>query len=141
MLFIHQVQLLVTIGFVCFFLFDNTTKLWVLQNEWLWDVSLLSLFLTMFILSNSKKARRNFPENFVVLGIFTLAMSFTLGMTSAGFETPDVLLALVVILRSTYVYVDKCEVALINPYTLNSDDHRRYVHVDEFSFNIRFHSL
>lgn len=89
-----QVQLLVTIGFVCLFIFHQPTQVWVTNNSWLWIVSLVVLVVTMIVLACCDGVRRKSPVNIIILGIFTLAMSFMLGVMSASFDIFEVLLAL-----------------------------------------------
>jgi len=91
---ILTVQLLVTIGFVCLFIFHRPTQLFVIEHFWLWIVSVVILFVTMIILACCESVRRKTPANFILLGVFTLAMSFMMGVMSANFEVFEVLMAL-----------------------------------------------
>lgn len=89
-----QVQLLITLGFICLFVFHEPTALWVRRNTWLWFTSLIVLIVTMIVLACCEGVRRKSPGNFILLGLFTLAQSFMLGVVSANFERFEVLLAI-----------------------------------------------
>jgi len=91
---ILTVQLLVTVGFVCLFIFHEGTRLFVIQYWWLWIVSVVILLVTMIVLACCEGVRRKAPANFIILGIFTLALSFMMGCMAASFEVVEVLMAL-----------------------------------------------
>jgi protein lifeguard len=93
MFFTQQVQLTITLGFISLFTFHEGTKLWVKQHpEMIW-ISLGVLLVTMISMACCEKVRRNFPMNFIFLGLFTLAQSFVLGTMSARYTGQEILLA------------------------------------------------
>ncbi|ESP02776.1 hypothetical protein LOTGIDRAFT_212296 [Lottia gigantea] len=88
-------QLLVTVGFVCLFLFVDSIKRWIQgPGFWMYWVSYGTFLVTYFALVCCPSVRRKYPGNFICLGIFTLAFSFMTGMISSFYDTNIVLMAL-----------------------------------------------
>jgi len=65
----------------------------VRENMWLLWTGLGVTLLVMFPMVCIRKLRVSFPINFILLGIFTLAESVTLGMVSMLYETEAVIIA------------------------------------------------
>lgn len=91
---IFQVQLLVTFGVVCLFVFHTPTINFVMANAWLWWTSLIIFFVTFIILACCEGVRRKSPANFILLFLFTAAMSVMMGVMSASFDRLEVMIAL-----------------------------------------------
>jgi FtsH-binding integral membrane protein len=92
--FFFQLQLLVTLGVICLFVFHEPTMRWVQRNSWLWWTSMIVLIVTLLVLACCENMRRKAPGNFILLFLFTAAMSFMMGVMSANFEIFEVLLAI-----------------------------------------------
>lgn len=99
---------MITFGVVTLFVFHKPTQQWVLRNTWLWFTSLIVLLVTMIVLACCEGVRRKSPGNFILLFLFTGAMSFMMGVMSANFEIFEVMLAIGVrnsFLRSTVLQI------------------------------------
>jgi hypothetical protein len=90
---ILTVQLAVTLGFISLFQFHQGTRQWVQQNMWMFFVALGVLIVTLISMACCTNVRRKAPMNFIFLGLFTLAQSFVLGMTTAAYRIDEVFLA------------------------------------------------
>ncbi|CRK95404.1 CLUMA_CG008724, isoform A [Clunio marinus] len=91
---ILTVQLLITLGIVCWFQFHTPTREWTQNNPWLWIASVVVLFVIMIVLACCEGVRRKSPGNFILLFIFTVAQSLMLGSLTVFFERFEVLLAI-----------------------------------------------
>lgn len=79
-------QLLVTFGITCLFFFVHPIRDFVHTNSWLYWIS-YAIFLTTYItLVCCGNVRRNFPTNLIALCIFTLAMSYMVGMITSFYS-------------------------------------------------------
>lgn len=90
---ILTVQLLVSMAFIAIFVLHEPTKRFVQQNAWLVFVAMGVQIVTMLIIACCGEVRRNFPMNFILLAIFTLSMSFMLGVISSVHTGETVMLA------------------------------------------------
>ncbi|KAK7884296.1 hypothetical protein WMY93_027419 [Mugilogobius chulae] len=91
---ILTIQLLVTFTIVAFCTFCGTVKNFIHSNPgWYW-ASYAVFFITYFILSCCSKPRRRFPWNLILLGVFTLSLSYMTGMLSSFYDTKSVVLCL-----------------------------------------------
>ncbi|MCI4378806.1 hypothetical protein PGIGA_G00220430 [Pangasianodon gigas] len=86
-------QLLVTASIVAVFTFVDPVRLFVIQYPVIYWVSLGVFLVTYLVLVCCEQARRRFPQNLVLLFIFTLAMSYMAGTISSYYETTAVFLA------------------------------------------------
>ncbi|MCJ8732950.1 hypothetical protein PDJAM_G00217310 [Pangasius djambal] len=86
-------QLLVTASIVAVFTFVDPVRLFVIQYPVIYWVSLGVFFVTYLVLVCCEQARRRFPQNLILLFIFTLAMSYMAGTISSYYETTAVFLA------------------------------------------------
>jgi len=80
-------QLLVTLGFVALFTFHQDVKLWVRRNSWAYWCSYACFFVTYMTLVCCSGVRRKFPGNFIMLGVFTLALSYMTGTIASFYDT------------------------------------------------------
>ncbi|XP_034549807.1 protein lifeguard 3-like [Notolabrus celidotus] len=87
-------QLAVTFSVVAVFTFVTPVRLFVIRYPGIYWASLVVYFLVYSILICCKKARRNFPGNFILLGVFTLALSYMSGTISSYYDTKAVFLAM-----------------------------------------------
>lgn len=87
-------QLVVTVGFICFFLFHAPTKNWV-QNDgfWFYYVSYGVFLVTYIILICCPNVRRKYPANYICMAIFTLAFSYMTATISCYYNVTAVLYA------------------------------------------------
>jgi protein lifeguard len=72
--------------------FVDAVDAWVLQNPWLFWMALAVLLVTMIAMACCESVTRSVPMNYICLFLFTVAMSFFLGITSARFSASEVLL-------------------------------------------------
>lgn len=90
---ILMVQLSITLAFISWFLYHKPTRDFVQHNAWLFIVALIVVFVSMIALACCGEVRRRAPTNFILLGVFTLAESFLLAVSSANYEAVEVLMA------------------------------------------------
>ncbi|XP_045525732.1 protein lifeguard 1-like isoform X4 [Pieris brassicae] len=86
-------QLLVTLSFITLFVYHAPTKLWAQQNTWAFWVAFVVMFVCLIAMSCCGDLRRQSPTNFIFLGLFTLAESFLLGVTSSVYKSDAVMMA------------------------------------------------
>ncbi|XP_043967906.1 protein lifeguard 2-like [Gambusia affinis] len=91
---ILMIQLLVTVAIVAFFTFCDPVKDYIQTNPgWYW-ASYVVFFVTYLTLSCCSAPRRQFPWNLILLGIFTLSLSYMTGMLSSFYNTKSVVMCL-----------------------------------------------
>lgn len=91
---ILSVMLIVWSGFVLFFTLNDNTKIWVARNPGIVWLSLGLSIASLLTLACCGSVRRQFPMNFVCLGIFTIAQSLSFGFITAFYKTELVVIAL-----------------------------------------------
>ncbi|KAM9709781.1 protein lifeguard 3-like [Menidia menidia] len=91
---ILTVQLAVTFSVVGVFTFVDPVRLFVIRYPGIYWASFVVYFLVYCILVCCKGPRRRFPWNLVLLGIFTIALSYMSGTISSYYETKAVFLAM-----------------------------------------------
>ncbi|XP_061923480.1 protein lifeguard 3-like [Entelurus aequoreus] len=91
--FILAAQLSVTFSVVAVFTFVDPVKMFVLRYPAIYWASLVLYFMVYCILICCKGPRRRFPWNLVLLGVFTVALSYVSGTISSYYETKAVFLA------------------------------------------------
>nr|XP_014347937.1 PREDICTED: protein lifeguard 1 isoform X2 [Latimeria chalumnae] len=89
-----MVQLLITVGIICMFIYWQTLKLWVLDNYWFTYTLLVVTFVLLLILVCCDTVRRKVPLNFIFLGLFTVAEGLMLGAISAFYNADAVMWAI-----------------------------------------------
>ncbi|XP_041806873.1 protein lifeguard 3-like [Chelmon rostratus] len=92
--FILAAQLAVTFSVVAVFTFVDPVRLFVIRYPGIYWASLVVYFVVYCILICCKEPRRRFPWNVVLLGVFTLALSYMAGTISSYYETKAVFLAM-----------------------------------------------
>jgi hypothetical protein len=94
---ILSVQLLITTGFIMIFAFHDDTKIWARrQGIWLMILAFVASIVSLCTLACCGSVRRAFPQNFICLGIFTLAQSVVLGFASAFSKSDAVWMAVLI---------------------------------------------
>lgn len=73
---------------------SDPVKLFVIRYPGIYWASFVVYFLVFCILVCCKEPRRRFPWNLVLLGVFTLALSYMAGTISSYYDTKAVLLAM-----------------------------------------------
>lgn len=87
-------QLLVTTAIVAIFTFVQPVKSFVRKNSAVYWASYAVYFITHIVLVCCKGPRRKFPWNMILLGLFTLSLSYMTGTISSYYDTKAVFLAL-----------------------------------------------
>ncbi|OQV23603.1 putative Protein lifeguard 2 [Hypsibius exemplaris] len=90
---ILMVQLLVTLGFICLFIFSPDVKRFVRRNSWFYYLAYAVFIITYITLVCCPGVRRRYPTNLFLLAIFTLAMSYMTATISSYHDTKIVLMA------------------------------------------------
>lgn len=90
---ILMTQLSITLGFICLFMYHRPTKLWVQNHPEMFWIAFGVMLVTMLSMACCEGVRRKAPMNVIFLGLFTFAMSFMLGISTARFNSQEVLLA------------------------------------------------
>lgn len=88
-----QVQLSITLGFICLFVYHQPTQLWVSKHGEVWIIALVVMIVTLLAMSCCEGVRRKSPTNFIFLGLFTIAQGFLMGTTASKFHADEVVLA------------------------------------------------
>ncbi|XP_065052671.1 protein lifeguard 1-like [Rhopilema esculentum] len=87
-------QLLISIGIVCLFIFHTPTKVFVKRHPGTFYAAWGVTLVIMIVIACFEKPRRKFPLNLGLLGLFTLAEGYLLGVISAFYKRDEVLLAM-----------------------------------------------
>jgi len=90
---ILSIQLLVTLGVVFLFSYHQGTREFAFRHTEMFWVALILMLVTVIALSCCEGVRRTAPHNFIALGLFTLAESYLVGMSTIRFEADLVLMA------------------------------------------------
>jgi len=93
---ILMVQLSVTVGIICLFIFCHPVTNWVQANSWFYWISYAVFIVSYIVLICIPAVRRAYPWNFVCLMIFTLALSYMAATISSYYGTTIVLYALAI---------------------------------------------
>ncbi|KAJ8290784.1 hypothetical protein GJAV_G00017510 [Gymnothorax javanicus] len=88
-----MVQLLITVGIICAFLYWKDLKNWVLDSSWFTYTMLAIVFVLIIVLSCCEKMRRTVPLNFIFLGLFTIVEGCMLGSITVYYDAEAVLWA------------------------------------------------
>ncbi|XP_022608978.1 protein lifeguard 1-like isoform X1 [Seriola dumerili] len=88
-----MIQLLVTVGIICAFLFWDTLREWAWDNNWFSYCMMAAVMVLIVALSCCDNLRRQVPLNFIALGLFTIAEGLMLGSVAANFDAEAVLWA------------------------------------------------
>ncbi|KAJ4930740.1 hypothetical protein JOQ06_025048 [Pogonophryne albipinna] len=88
-----MLQLLVTVGIICAFLYWDALREWTRANSWFSYVMMATVLVLILVLSCCDNLRRQVPLNFIALGLFTVAEGLMLGSVSAYYNADAVLWA------------------------------------------------
>ncbi|KAF7669257.1 hypothetical protein LDENG_00218000 [Lucifuga dentata] len=88
------IQLLVTIGIICAFLYWDALKEWTWSNYWFTYCMMAVVIVLIVALSCCDNLRRQVPLNFIALGLFTVAEGLMLASVTVFFEAEAVLWAM-----------------------------------------------
>ncbi|XP_071324670.1 protein lifeguard 1 [Trachinotus anak] len=88
-----MIQLLVTVGIICAFLYWDTLRKWVWHNYWFSYSMMAAVMVLIVALSCCDTLRRQVPLNFIALGLFTITEGLMLGSVTVYFDAEAVLWA------------------------------------------------
>ncbi|CAI5656532.1 protein lifeguard 3 isoform X1 [Oreochromis niloticus] len=91
---ILSAQLAVTFSVVAVFTFVDPVRMFVISYPGIYWASFVVYFVVYCILVCCKEPRRRFPWNLVLLGVFTLALSYMAGAISSYYGTKAVFIAM-----------------------------------------------
>ncbi|XP_046549753.1 protein lifeguard 2-like isoform X2 [Haliotis rubra] len=90
---ILMAQLLVTLAFICLFIFADQIRDWVQTDGfWFYYVSYGTFLVTYIVLICIPSVRRDTPGNYICLAVFTLAFSYMVATISCYYTTNIVLI-------------------------------------------------
>ncbi|XP_076251282.1 protein lifeguard 2-like [Rhynchophorus ferrugineus] len=92
--FLLALQLLFTAGFVTFVMNHEPTRLFVLTNRSMFWVMFVVWTMLYFVMMCCAGVRRAFPLNFILLLMFTIAMSYICATVTVVYSTMIVMLTL-----------------------------------------------
>ncbi|KAK2844281.1 hypothetical protein Q5P01_010940 [Channa striata] len=88
-----MIQLLVTVGIICAFLYWDDLRKWTQHNYWFNFAMMAAVLVLIVAMSCCDNLRRRVPLNFIALGLFTIAEGLMLGSVTVYFEAEAVLWA------------------------------------------------
>ncbi|XP_072316600.1 protein lifeguard 1 [Eucyclogobius newberryi] len=116
---ILMLQLLVTVGIICSFLYWSELTMWTRDNSWFTYTMMAAVMVLVLALSCCDNLRRQVPLNFIALSLFTVAEGLMLGSVAACFEAQAVLWAmlatvLVSLALSLFAFQSKWDFTMLN---------------------------
>lgn len=87
-----MLQLFTTVGFICLFIFEERVKAFVHQSWGMYISAYVLFFVLYFVLVCCDSVRRSYPSNVILLIMFTLSLSYLVGVISSFHETNVVLI-------------------------------------------------
>ncbi|KAL6754840.1 inhibitor of apoptosis-promoting Bax1-domain-containing protein [Haematococcus lacustris] len=88
-------QLLFTVCISLICLLVTPVKVYVRTNPWPFYMSWGTAFGLMLVISCNERLRRRYPANMIMLGLFTLAEAFLVGMITSFFDVQAVAIAFI----------------------------------------------
>ena len=88
-----SIQMLVTVGFVAMFMFDDKVKSYTQQNQWVLITAFVAYLFSAFAIICCGDLRRKHPHGLILLAIVTLSMSTLVGVISATYDAQAVIIA------------------------------------------------
>ncbi|XP_042172830.1 protein lifeguard 1 [Oncorhynchus tshawytscha] len=88
-----MIQLLVTFGIICAFLYWEALRLWSMKTYWFSSCMIAVVLVIIISLSCCVNVRRKVPLNFLALGLFTTAEGLLLGSVTVFYEAEAVMWA------------------------------------------------
>ncbi|KAG5683467.1 hypothetical protein PVAND_012745 [Polypedilum vanderplanki] len=90
---IVSAQLTLTVGFIALFQFHEGALRYAYNNTWMLNLAMLSTLGLALLMSFSTSIRRTAPLNLVLLGSYTLAQGFLVGIMSSFYQVEEVFYA------------------------------------------------
>eukprot|EP00096_Caligus_rogercresseyi_P016182 TRINITY_DN874_c0_g1_i1.p1 TRINITY_DN874_c0_g1~~TRINITY_DN874_c0_g1_i1.p1 ORF type:complete len:346 (+),score=68.78 TRINITY_DN874_c0_g1_i1:61-1098(+) len=90
---ILSVQLAITTAIIAMFMNVEPLRVFAVRNPLLMYAAFVVVFITLCAMACSENLRRKSPINLILLGIFTVAESFSLSLVAVHYKTEAVLLA------------------------------------------------
>ncbi|XP_023116707.1 protein lifeguard 1 [Amphiprion ocellaris] len=87
------IQLLLTVGIICAFLYWEDLREWVVDSRWFTYCMMVLVLVFIVAFSCCDNLRRQVPLNFIALGLFTIVEGMMLGSVSALFKAEAVMWA------------------------------------------------
>ncbi|KAL7730513.1 hypothetical protein ACLKA6_000515 [Drosophila palustris] len=87
-------QLVVTFGVVATFAFWPNARNFASRNTWLFWLAMAIMLLTMLAMICCENVRRETPTNLIFLGLFTVAESLLLAISTSRYHGQELLLAI-----------------------------------------------
>ncbi|CAL9705425.1 unnamed protein product [Knipowitschia caucasica] len=117
--FTLMLQLLVTVGIICAFLYWSALRDWTFETYWFSYVMMAVVLVLAVALSCCDNLRRQVPLNFIALGLFTVAEGLMLGSVAVYFDAEAVLWAmlatsLVSLALSLFAFQSKWDFTMLN---------------------------
>ncbi|KAM6968266.1 protein lifeguard 1 [Aplochiton taeniatus] len=88
-----MIQLLLTVGIICAFLYWGTLREWARETYWFSYGMMAAVLVLILVLSCCGAFRRKVPLNFIALGLFTIAEGLMLGSVTVYYNAEAVLWA------------------------------------------------
>lgn len=92
---ILSVQLIITAGFVAMSVYVDEYERFIADNMWLFVICLVLYIVIFYTMIYVRSLCRKVPINFILLGVFTLAFSYIVTMTTVQFPPQTILIAAV----------------------------------------------
>ncbi|XP_059909839.1 protein lifeguard 1 [Gadus macrocephalus] len=89
-----MIQLLVTVGIICAFLYWDALRQFTLSTYWFSFCMMAVVLVMIFVFSCCVGIRRRVPLNFIALGLFTIAEGMMLGSLTVYYAAEAVLWAM-----------------------------------------------
>ncbi|CAL1270432.1 unnamed protein product [Larinioides sclopetarius] len=93
---ILMVQLAITTGFICLFIYEPKVKLYSMQHPEMFWIAFIMTIILLIILACCESVRRRFPANFICLFLFTFFEAFLLGSAASRYDTEAVMIAVAI---------------------------------------------
>ncbi|GBM17431.1 Protein lifeguard 2 [Araneus ventricosus] len=93
---ILMVQLAITTGFICLFIYEPKVKDYSMQHPEMFWIALVMTFILLIVLACCEGVRRSFPANFICLFLFTFFEAFLLGSAASRYDTEAVMIAVAI---------------------------------------------
>jgi FtsH-binding integral membrane protein len=85
--------LTLTVGFIALFQFHEGALRYAYKNTWMLNTAMISTLALALLMSFSTSIRRAAPLNIIILGAYTLAQGFMVGIMSSFYEVQEVFYA------------------------------------------------
>ncbi|XP_065580738.1 protein lifeguard 1-like [Artemia franciscana] len=86
-------QLILSLGILSLFVYIPAVRQFVVVHPYLVWIALIVHIVIAIVLICWEEARKKYPWNYIILGLFTLNMGFLLGATSARYSADEIFIA------------------------------------------------